>query len=56
MRIDLNQELEKDLREAKLQKLNTEFYVKLQFGLGDEEFERILFAEFFDSEGNVRVK
>lgn len=47
-------DLEKEIRETKLEKVKAEFYVKLQFGLGDEEFQRILFSEFFDAQGNVK--
>jgi hypothetical protein len=54
MTTNLIEDLEKEKREAKLLKINTEFYVKLQFGLGDDEFDRILFSEFFDSQGNVK--
>lgn len=54
MTTDLIQDLEKEKREAKWLKIKTEFYVKLQFGLEDGDFERILFSEHFDSNGNVK--
>lgn len=47
-------DLEKETREAKLDRVKEEFYTKIQLGLPDEYFDQISWFNFFDSDGNVK--
>lgn len=52
---NLTKAWEKAKREAKLNKVKEEFFLKLQMGLSDEHFDRISFSNLFDSEGNAKT-
>lgn len=52
---NLTKAWEEAKREAKWNKVKEEFYLKLQLGLAGEQYDRISFSNFFDSEGKVKT-